>query len=185
MWIFFVCIHKWRMMYIDSTHHFHGRLFFKFRKSLLLWSPTSVNPHWGWLEPFDFSPFSLLLVGWFHQPGLGVDVFNIGLIIVVQIKRKKTPFVMFWCQVCFFFLYLYLPPYMYSFSKFWNNGSTSELRSSCSKTKWRDHISPVLASTLASNKIESRILDPPPPLQRCPWSGTIKYHWSHWTISSL
>lgn len=23
MWIFFVCIHTLRMMYIESTHHFH------------------------------------------------------------------------------------------------------------------------------------------------------------------
>lgn len=72
-------------MYIDSTHHFHGRGIY-FRGLLLL---PCVNPHWGRLEPFDLAPFSLLLVGWFHQPGLGVDVFNIGLIIVVQIKRKK------------------------------------------------------------------------------------------------
>lgn len=28
MWIFFVCIHELRMMYIDYTHHFHGKSLF-------------------------------------------------------------------------------------------------------------------------------------------------------------
>lgn len=30
MWIFFVCIHDLRVMYIDSTHHFHGKGLFLF-----------------------------------------------------------------------------------------------------------------------------------------------------------
>lgn len=25
MWIFFVCIHELKLMYIDYTHHFHGK----------------------------------------------------------------------------------------------------------------------------------------------------------------
>lgn len=32
MWIFFVCIHEPRMMYINSTHHFHGKGLFLFLK---------------------------------------------------------------------------------------------------------------------------------------------------------
>lgn len=82
---FFVCIHELRMMYIDSTHHFHGKGLFLFQKKCFcnFGSPTSVNPDIeGDLIFFLSFPISLhlslvpklVLVGWFDQPRLGFDV---------------------------------------------------------------------------------------------------------------
>lgn len=86
---FFVCIHEPRMMYIDSTHHFHGKGLFFISEEIQfcnfglphLWivilRVTWVDSLTFLFAPFPFHPSlipRLLLVGWYDQPGLGFDV---------------------------------------------------------------------------------------------------------------
>lgn len=113
---FFVCIHKWRMMYIDSTHHFHGIGISFILEEIcfcnLDWSPISVNLYWGWLEliswylffffcpaPLHLSLIPQPLTSWLvssARPWIWCH-FNIGLFLVVQIKGYEQ-FTLVWHQ---------------------------------------------------------------------------------------
>lgn len=107
---FFVCIHKSRMMYIDSTHRFHG-----IGISFILEEICFCNfglPHlWiliegdlSWYLDFSFCPAPLhlslipqLLTSWLVSPARPWIWchFNIGLILVVQIKSYEL-FIWIW-----------------------------------------------------------------------------------------
>lgn len=105
MWIFFVCIHTLRLVYIVYASFSRHRHFFDFREYILSFgSPTSVNPHRGGTRvdilTFLFLPFSLhfCLIPQLLTSRLAPSAsifwiwchFNIGLILFVQIKMLWT-----------------------------------------------------------------------------------------------
>lgn len=110
---FFVCIHELRMMYIDSTHHFHGKgLFFILEEKRFcnfglphLWI-LILRVTWVDSLTFLYRPVSLhlslipqLFTSWLvssARPWIWCH-FNIGLILVVQIKSYEQ-FVWVWHQ---------------------------------------------------------------------------------------